>query len=99
MEIKVYAPFNRILVKEIEQENVTQGGIVLASNTTDVDNKSRYGEVVTDATVQVANEYKTIPKGTKLYFGKFAGATVNTPQGKFISIGFNDITAIEGWYQ
>ena len=97
MEIKVYAPFNRILVKEIEQENVTQGGIVLASNTTDVDNKSRYGEVVTDATVQVANEYQTIPKGTKLYFGKFAGATVDTPQGKFISIGFNDITAIDGF--
>ena len=95
MEIKVYAPFNRVLVKEIEQENVTQGGIVLASNTTDVDNKSRYGEVVTDATVQIANEYQTIPKGTKLYFGKFAGAVVDTPQWKFISIGFNDITAIE----
>ena len=97
MEIKVYAPFNRILVKETEQDNVTQGGIVLASNTTDVDNKSRYGEVVTDATVQVANEYQTISKGAKLYFGKFAGATVNTPQGKLISIGFNDITAIDGF--
>lgn len=98
MDIKVYTPFNRILVKVIEQDNVTQGGILLSSTTTDVDNKSRYGEVITDATVQVADEFQKIPKGTKLYFGKFAGATVDTPQGKFISIGFNDITALEGWY-
>ena len=98
MDIKVYTPFNRILVKVIEQDNVTQGGILLSSTTTDVDNKSRYGEVVKEATVQVADEFQKIPKGTKLYFGKFAGATVDTPQGKFISIGFNDITALEGWY-
>lgn len=98
MEIKVYAPFNRILVKEIEQDNVTQGGILLSSTTTDVDNKSRYGEVVKEATVQVADEFQKIPRGTKLYFGKFAGAAVNTPQGEFISIGFNDITALEVYY-
>ena len=96
MEINLCAPFNRILVKEIEQDNVTQGGIVLASNTTDVDNKSRYGEVVVEASVSVDCNTVKIPKGTKLYFGKFAGATVDTQQGKFISIGFNDITALEG---
>ena len=95
MEIKVYAPFNRILVKEIEQDNVTQGGILLSSTTTDVDNKSRYGEVVVEASVSVDCNTVKIPKGAKLYFGKFAGATVDTSQGKFISIGFNDITAIE----
>ena len=98
MEIKVYAPFNRILVKEIEQDNVTQGGILLSNTTTDVDNKSRYGEVFADTTVSVDYDTVPIPKGTKLYFGKFAGATVDTPQGKFISIGFNDITALEVHY-
>ena len=94
--MEIYAPFNRILIKEIEQDNVTQGGIVLASNTTDVDNKSRYGEVVVEASVSVDSDTVKIPKGAKLYFGKFAGAVVDTQQGKFISIGFNDITAIEG---
>lgn len=94
-ELNLVAPFNRLLIKEIEVENKTVGGILLSPNTTDTENKTRFGEVIIDGVVKVNEELQTIPKGTKLYFGKFAGAVVDTVQGKFISIDFNDIACIE----
>lgn len=91
----LYAPFNRILIKEIEQENKTSGGILLSANTTDTENKTRYGVVVVDAKVTVDNTPLDIPKGVKLHFGKFAGAVVYSNGEKYISISYADIAAVE----
>lgn len=91
----LYAPHGRILVKEIEQENKTSGGILLSANTTDVENKTRYGVVVVDAEVTVDNTTLKISKDTKLYFGKFAGAVVYFDGEKYISISYADIAAVE----
>ena len=37
----MYSPQNRIIVKELEQDNVTLGGIVLAPTMSDVDNLAK----------------------------------------------------------
>ena len=37
----MYSPQNRVIVKEVEQDNVTLGGIVLAPTMSDVDNLAK----------------------------------------------------------
>ena len=54
----MYSPQNRVIVKELLQDNVTLGGVVLASITSDVDNLAKLGVVVVDA-VGVVNDEKT----------------------------------------
>ena len=90
----IYSPHNRVIVKEIEQENVTLGGIVLASITSDVDNLAKLGEVVVDA-VGVVNDEKTgFKKGQKLYYSKFSGVRFNKDGEKYTSLAFSDIVAV-----
>ena len=90
----MYSPHNRVIVKEIEQENVTLGGIVLASITSDVDNLAKLGEVMYDA-VGVINDEKTgFKKGQKVYYGKFSGVRFNKDGEKYTSLAFSDIVAV-----
>ena len=90
----MYSPKNRVIVKEIEQENKTVGGIVLASITSDVDNLAKLGEVVVDA-VGVVNDEKTgFKKGQRLFYSKFSGVRFNKDGEKYTSLAFSDIVAI-----
>lgn len=92
----MYSPHNRVIVKEIEQENVTLGGIVLASITSDVDNLAKLGEVMYDA-VGVVNDEKTgFKKGQKVYYSKFSGVRFNKDGEKYTSLSFSEIIAIDG---
>ena len=91
----MYSPQNRIIVKELEQDNVTLGGIVLASITSDVDNLAKLGEVIVDA-VGVVNDEKTgFKKGQKLYYSKFSGVRFNKDGEKYTSLSFSEIIAID----
>ncbi len=91
----MYSPHNRIIVKELEQENKTVGGIVLASITSDVDNLAKLGEVMEDAFVNIDGNTVKIPKGQKLYYGKFSGVRFNKDGEKYTSLAFSDIIAID----
>ena len=91
----MYSPQNRLIVKEIEQENKTASGIVLASITSDVDNLAKLGVVVVDA-VGVVNDEKTgFKKGQKLYYSKFSGVRFNKDGEKYTSLSFSDIVAVD----
>ena len=90
----MYSPKNRIIVKELEQDNVTLGGIVLASITSDVDNLAKLGEVMYDA-VGVVNDEKTgFKKGQRLFYSKFSGVRFNKDGEKYTSLSFSDIVAV-----
>ena len=89
----MYSPQNRVIVKEIAQDNVTLGGIVLASNTTDVDNLAKLGEVVVDAFVNIDCNTVKIPKGQRLLYSKFSGVRFNKDGEKYTSLAFSDIVA------
>ena len=91
----LYSPQNRIIVKELEQDNVTLGGIVLASITTDVDNLAKLGELVVDAFVNIDGNTVKIPKGQKVYYGKFSGVRFNKDGEKYTSLSFSEIIAID----
>ena len=90
----MYSPQNRVIVKEVEQDNVTLGGIVLAPTMSDVDNLAKLGEVMYDA-VGVVNDEKTgFKKGQKLYYSKFSGVRFNKDGEKYTSLAFSDIVAV-----
>ena len=91
----IYSPHNRVITKEIEQDNVTLGGIVLASNTSDVDNLAKLGVVVVDA-VGIVNDEKTgFKKGQKVFYSKFSGVRFNKDGEKYTSLSFSEIIAID----
>ena len=92
----MYSPKNRLIVKEIEQENKTVGGVVLVPTMSDVDNLAKLGEVLEDA-VGVVNDEKTgFRKGQKVYYSKFSGVRFNKDGEKYTSLSFSDIIAIDG---
>ena len=91
----MYSPKNRVIVKEIEQDNVTLGGVVLVPTMSDVDNLAKLGEVLEDA-VGVVNDEKTgFRKGQKVYYGKFSGVRFNKDGEKYTSLAFSEIVAID----
>ena len=91
----MYSPQNRVIVKEIEQENKTASGIVLASITSDVDNLAKLGEVMEDAVGVVNGEKKKYKKGQRLFYSKFSGVRFNKDGEKYTSLAFSEIIAID----
>ena len=92
----MYSPKNRVIVKELLQENKTVGGIVLSPTMSDVDNLAKLGEVVVDAFVNIDGNTVKIPKGQKVYYGKFSGVRFNKDGEKYTSLTFSEIIAVDG---
>ena len=91
----MYSPQNRVIIRELEQDNKTVGGIIISPNTSDVDNLAKLGIVVVDA-VGIVNDEKTgFKKGQKVYYGKFSGVRFNKDGEKYTSLAFSDIVAFD----
>ena len=91
----MYSPQNRVIVKELEQENKTASGIIISPTATDVDNLAKLGEVMEDA-VGVVNDEKTgFKKGQKVYYSKFSGVRFNKDGEKYTSLAFSEIVAFD----
>ena len=91
----MYSPQNRVIIRELEQDNKTVGGIIISPNTSDVDNLAKLGVVVVDA-VGIVNDEKTgFKKGQKVYYGKFSGVRFNKDSEKYTSLSFSEIIAID----
>ena len=91
----MYSPKNRVIVKELLQENKTVGGIIISPNSTDVDNLAKLGEVMEDA-VGVINDEKTgFKKGQRLFYSKFSGVKFIKDSVKYTSLSFSEIIAID----
>ena len=91
----MYSPQNRVIIRELEQNNKTVGGIIISPNTSDVDNLAKLGIVVVDA-VGIVNDEKTgFKKGQKVYYGKFSGVRFNKDGEKYTSLSFSEIIAID----
>ena len=90
----MYSPHNRVIIRELEQENKTASGIIISPNSTDVDNLAKLGEVVVDSFVNIDGNTVKIPKGQKLYYSKFSGVRFNKDGEKYTSLSFSDIVAV-----
>ena len=90
----MYSPQNRIIVKELLQENKTVGGVIISPTVSDVDNLAKLGEVVVDAFVNIDGNTVKIPKGQRLFYSKFSGVRFNKDGEKYTSLAFSDIVAV-----
>lgn len=66
--------YDRVLVKRIEEEDTTPGGIIIPDSAKE---KAQTGEVVAIGSGRVTPEGKTIAmqvkEGDRIFFGKYAG--------------------------
>jgi len=92
MKLSMY--FDRILVKKVEQDNITESGILLPESSTD---RINLGEVVEVGFGKRNSEGDIIPLktfvGEKIIFGKYSGMTIETRDGKFIVMREEDVIA------
>ena len=91
----MYSPQNRIIVKELLQDNVTLGGVIISPTTADVDNLAKLGQIVVDSFVNIDGNTVKIPKGQKVFYGKFSGVRFNKDGEKYTSLSFSEIIAID----
>ena len=91
----MYSPQNRVIIRELEQENKTVGGIIISPNSTDVDNLAKLGEVVVDSFVNIDGNTVKIPKGQRLFYSKFSGVRFNKDGEKYTSLSFSEFIAID----
>ena len=79
---------NRVLVKRVEEANVTSSGIIIPDNAQE---KPSRGEVVA-----VSKEVEVLACGDLVLFGKYAGNEVSMGTDKFLVLEVDDIFGIIG---
>ncbi len=87
---------DRILIKQVEAEEKTKGGIVLPDT---VKEKPQEGKVVAIGKGKVLESGKTqtpeVKVGDRILYGKFSGTEVSTKEGEeYIILREEDILAI-----
>lgn len=87
------APIDRLIVKEIEVENKTLGGIIITEKSGDPDNKARLGVVISSGEDSETKQ-ELLSIDSKIYFSKFCGVNIQIDDQKYISIHKSDIVAV-----
>lgn len=86
---------DRVLVKPLEGEEKTKGGIVLPDTAKE---KPQEGKVMAVGSGRVSENGKTIPlevkKGDKILFGKYSGTEAKVEEEEYLIIREEDILAI-----
>jgi len=86
---------DRVLIKRLEAEAKTAGGIVLPDTAKE---KPKQGEVIAIGTGKVLDSGETaefqVKKGDVVLFGSFAGTEVTVDGEEFLLMSENDILAI-----
>ena len=86
---------DRIIVKRMEQESKTPGGIIIPETAKE---KSLKGEVIAVGKGRVNDEGKVLPlevkKGDKVLFGKYAGTEFQMDGSEYLMMREEDIYGI-----
>ena len=86
---------DRVVVKPIEADEISSGGIVIPDSAKE---KSTKGEVVAVGNGKVTDDGKTIPMnvktGDKVLYGKYSGTEVKLEGEEFLIIKESEILAI-----
>jgi chaperonin GroES len=90
-----FAPLGeRVIIKPIEQEQTTRGGIVLPDTAKE---KPQEGEVIAVGPGRVGDDGKRIPmelsKGDRVVYSKFAGTEYKDGDEEYLILRENDILA------
>ncbi|MDR7486711.1 MAG: co-chaperone GroES [Armatimonadota bacterium] len=87
---------DRVVVKPLEEEERTKGGIVLPDTAKE---KPQHGEVVAVGPGEWDEEGKRriapdVKPGDRVLFAKYAGTEVKTDEGELLILRANDILAV-----
>jgi len=86
---------DRILVRRMEEERTTAGGIVIPDSATE---KPDQGEVLATGDGKVGDDGKTRPlavkAGDKILFGKYAGTTIKVDGDELLVMREDDVMAV-----
>ena len=94
MAIKIQPLADRIVVKVLEAEEVTKGGIVLPDS---VKEKPQQAEVVAVGKGKVSDGKTIAPEvkvGDKVLFGKYSGTEITIESKEYLILKEEDILAI-----
>lgn len=86
---------DRILVKRVEEEKQTKGGIIIPDTATE---KPIEGNVIAVGKGKIADDGKIIPldvkKGDRILFGKYGGQEVKTDGVEYLIMREDDVLGI-----
>jgi len=95
MAIKITPLGDRILVKQDEEPQKTEGGIFLPETAKEA---PQWGTIIRAGKGKVSNEGKTLPltvkEGDKVIFGKYSGTKVKMGQEELLFIREEDVMGI-----
>lgn len=91
--LDIVTPNGRLLIEEIEVENKTAGGIILAEKS-DPENTCRLGKVIYNGIMVNGKPDTLYQEGNKVYFGKYGGSTIKHNGKVYISLTENEISAV-----
>jgi len=94
-EINVRPLHDRILVRRMEEDEVTPGGIIIPESAKE---KPQRGEVVAAGNGRVTEDGKTLPlelkAGDKVLFGKYAGTELKLGEQEYLMMREEDVLGV-----
>ena len=93
MKFRQETLMHRVILKPEVLGTKSAGGIIL-TETSDPDNKARLGEIVYNGITVDSHADSKYAEGNKVYFGKYAGATLVVDGVKYISMLESEIVGI-----
>lgn len=95
MAMKLVPLHDRILVRRVEEEETTRGGIVIPDTAKD---KPQEGEVIAAGKGKVNEKSKLFPldvkEGDRVLFGKYAGTEIKIDGDEFLIIREDEVLGI-----
>ena len=93
--MKIRPLYDRILVKRIEEQQKTAGGLYIPDTAKE---KPQEGKVIAAGTGKVGDDGKKIPldvkAGDKILFGKYSGSEVKIDDKEYLILREEDVLAI-----
>jgi len=94
-EMKVRPLHDRVIVKRIEEEETTKGGIIIPDTAKE---KPVEGEIIAVGKGKVLEDGKTLPlevkEGDRILFGKYAGTEIKIEGEEYLIMREDDVIAI-----
>jgi chaperonin GroES len=95
--MKVRPLHDRILIKRVEEEKKTAGGIIIPDTAKE---KPQEGRVIAVGTGRIADDGKLIPlevsAGDRILFGKYSGSEITLDGEEHLIIREEDVLAVLG---
>ena len=86
---------DRILIRRVEEEGTTRGGIIIPDSAKD---KPQEGEVISVGKGKISEEGKVRPldvkEGDRILFGKYSGTEIKLDGEELMIMGEDDILAV-----